>query len=203
VKPAASRRVDGAGLCPGISSGIVSPAGVHIAAAEPVSAPDYHFVARPHRRVNLASRRRIGGAGGRPTIRAGIVSPASVEEIGRASTKISTSPDNHLTASPHCRVTLSCRGRVNPSARGYPTIHAGTVSSAGVQTNEEGTFSTPDYHFIAGPDRRVLESAIGRVGGAGGRPTIRAGIVSPAGVQNGAVVKSAQMIISLPVQTAL
>ena len=43
---------------------------------------------------------------------------------------------------------------------------------------------TPDDHFAAGPDCRVIVSADGRVGGAGGRPTVGAGIVSPAGVQD-------------------
>ena len=77
MKRAASRRVAGAGRCPGISSGIVSPAGVQIA-AEPLAAPDYHFVAGPHCRMNLTTSRRVGGAGGRPTIRAGIVSSAGI-----------------------------------------------------------------------------------------------------------------------------
>ena len=45
------------------------------------------------------------------------------------------------------------------------------------------SYTTPDDHFTAGPDCRVIDSARGRVGGAGGCPTIRAGIVSPASVQ--------------------
>ena len=48
--------------------------------------------------------------------------------------------------------------------------------------------STPDDHFSAGPDRRVLVSSIRRVGGAGGRPTVRAGIVSSAGVKNEGII---------------
>ena len=74
------------GRCPGISSGIVSPAGVQIA-AEAFSTPDYHFVARPHCRVKLATRRRARGAGGRPTIRAGIVSSPGVQIIGEVSSR--------------------------------------------------------------------------------------------------------------------
>ena len=50
--------------------------------------------------------------------------------------------------------------------------------------------STPDDHFTAGPHCCVIESASGRVGGAGGCPTIRAGIVSPAGVQIRCAIKS-------------
>src|ERR1051326_1009624 len=170
VKRSASSRVGVASGYPTIGRGIVSPAGVQIG-GEPVSTPDYHLCARPHCRVKPEINGRIGGAGGHPAIGAGIVSPASVEVLGRPSAIISTSPDNHFTPSPHCGVTLSCRRRVI-GARAYPSIRAGIVSSAGVQTNEEGTFSAPDDHFTAGPDRRVLESASGRVGGAGGCPAI-------------------------------
>ena len=63
--------------------------------------------------------------------------------------------------------------------------------------------STPDDHFTAGPDCRVMVSGRGRVGGAGGCPTIRAGIVSPAGVQIAVTSTPPQTIISLPVQTAV
>src|SRR5882724_1305977 len=181
VRPAASRRVDGNGRCPHISSGIVSPAGVQIA-TEPLAAPDYHFVAGPHCRVNLATNGRINGAGRCPTIRAGIVSPASVEVLGRASPLINTSPDNHFTASPHCRVTFSCGGRV-ASPRADPTICDGIVSSAGVHIIV-AICSAPDDHFTAGPDRRLLESTRRRVGGAGSRPTVGVGIISPTCVEN-------------------
>jgi hypothetical protein len=103
VKRSPRGRVAGAGRCPGISSGIVSPTGVQ-KAGEPVAAPGYHFVAGPDGRVKLASNGRIGGAGCRPTIGAWVVPPASVEVIGRASTIISTSPDNPF----HCQSTPPC-----------------------------------------------------------------------------------------------
>ena len=43
--------------------------------------------------------------------------------------------------------------------------------------------STPDNHFAASPDCRVLPSSQRPHGGAGGCPTVGAGIVSAAGVQ--------------------
>src|SRR2546423_14348065 len=110
MTPATRRPVDVPGRSPLISSGFVSPAGVQIA-AEPLSAPDYHFVAGPHCRMNLTTSRRVGGAGGRPTIRAGIVSSTGVEVLGRASPLLNNFPANHFTASPHCPVTLACSGR--------------------------------------------------------------------------------------------
>ena len=42
-------------------------------------------------------------------------------------------PDDHFTAGPDCRVTLSASGRVG-RAGGCPAIRAGIVSPAGVQT---------------------------------------------------------------------
>ncbi len=62
--------------------------------------------------------------------------------------------------------------------------------------------SAPDDHFTAGPHCRVIDSRIGRVGGAGGCPTVRAGIISAAGVQSRAD-DPPQTIISLPVHTAV
>ena len=91
-----------------------------------------------------------------------------------------SAPDDHFAAGPDCRVTISASGRVG-GAGGCPTIRAGIVSPAGVQT-AAAVKSAPDDHFAAGPHCRVTDSGSGRVGGAGGCPTIRAGIVSPAGV---------------------
>ena len=95
---------------------------------------------------------------------------------------INSAPDDHFTAGPDCRVTVSGSGRVG-RAGGCPTIRAGIISPAGVQSSRL-SISTPDDHFTAGPDCRVTVSARGRVSGAGGCPTIRAGIVSPASVQS-------------------
>ena len=103
------------------------------------------------------------------------ISPAGVQIVDVIST-----PDDHFTAGPDCRVSLSGRGHVG-GARGCPTVRAGIVSPAGVKIGVVIT-ATPDDHFTAGPDRGVKGSGSGRVGGAGGYPTIRAGIVSPAGV---------------------
>src|SRR5262249_12594714 len=60
-------RVDGAGGCPTVGAGIVSPAGVKIAATVP-TAPDDHFAAGPRFRVHLSAIRRIVCGGSFPTI---------------------------------------------------------------------------------------------------------------------------------------
>ena len=75
-------RVGSAGGCPTVGAGIVSPAGVQVAAvANP--APDDHFTAGPYCRVTLSACRGVDHAGGRPTVRAGIVSPAGVQSSRR------------------------------------------------------------------------------------------------------------------------
>ena len=73
---------------------------------------------------------RVSGAGGSPTIRARIVSPASVI----AKCLHDSTPNDHFTAGPDCRVTGSGSGRVG-GAGGCPTIRAGIVSPAGVQSS--------------------------------------------------------------------
>src|SRR4029453_13126633 len=92
-----------------------------------------------------------------------------------------SSPDDHFTASPHCRVLGSWEGRVG-RAGGPPTVRARVVSAPGVEIID-AIVSAPNYHFTASPDSCVPVSAGGRVGRASGRPTIRAGVISPAGVQ--------------------
>ena len=73
-----SGRVGGAGGCPTVGAGIVSPAGVQ--KMLPLdSAPDDHFAAGPDCRVSVSGSGRVGGAGGCPTVGAGIVSSAGVK----------------------------------------------------------------------------------------------------------------------------
>src|SRR5260370_4935512 len=86
------------------------------------------------------------------------VSPAGI----KIADAISSTPDDHFTTGPHCRVKLSAGGRVG-GASGCPTVRAGIVSPARVQLAAP-TNSTPDDHFTAAPDCRVTESASGRVG---------------------------------------
>ena len=67
------------------------------------------------------------------------------------------------------------------------------------------TFAPPDNHLAASPDCRMRFSRNRRTKGGGGCPTISAGIVSPARVQIASPkpFDPPQMIISLPVQTAV
>ena len=69
VTGSGSGRVGGAGGCPTIRAGIVSPAGVQIT-ADIISSPDDHFTASPHGCVIASASRRVDSARGCPTIRA-------------------------------------------------------------------------------------------------------------------------------------
>ena len=99
VNASGSGRVGGAGGCPTIRAGIVSPAGVR-RRWRPSSAPDDHFTAGPDCRVTVSGSGRVGGAGGCPTIRAGIVSPAGVQ----IAVAIAIRPRRSF----HCRSRLPC-----------------------------------------------------------------------------------------------
>src|SRR5262249_47668140 len=89
-------RVGDAGRRPTVGAGIVSAAGVQIAAAI-ISAPDDHLTAGPDRRILLPTLWRVRGAGCCATVGARIVSRAGVQ-IGR--TASTPTPDDHLTAGP-------------------------------------------------------------------------------------------------------
>ena len=122
--------------------------------------------------------------------------------VFKISSRLVSTPDDHFTAGPDCRVTDSAQWARWwcwwPS--NYPCRDC---ISRRCSSNGHDIISAPDDHFTAGPDCRVTVSASGRVGGAGGCPTIRAGIVSPAGVQSTPESVPPQTIISLPVQTAV
>ena len=83
VKGSGSGRVGGGGRCPAIGAGIVSPAGVQIAALLSIPPQTIISAAGPHCRVTASGDGRIGGAGGCPTIRAGIISPPVFKKFVR------------------------------------------------------------------------------------------------------------------------
>ena len=118
--------------------------------------------------------RRIGGASRHPSICTGIVLTARVEI-----TIITTTPDDHFAASPHCGMPVSPRGGIG-NAGICPTVRNGIIFAATVKKAKRATEpipSTPDNHFAAGPDCRVAGSGIRRIGSSGRCPGIRAGIV--------------------------
>ena len=176
VSVSAGGRVGGAGGCPTIRAGIVSPAGVQKIVAI-ISAPDDHFTAGPDCRVSSSASGRVGGAGGRPTIGAGIVSAAGVQRA------VPSYPPQTIISLPvHTAVWRIVRAEgAFVGAGGRPTIRARIVSPAGVQV--ELPHTPPDDHFTARPHCRVDQIGSGRVGRACSCPTVRAGIVSPAGVR--------------------
>src|SRR5262249_57802953 len=94
---------------------------------------------------------------------------------------IKSTPDDHFTASPYCRVNGSGSGWVG-RAGGRPTIRAGIVPPAAVEIRA-AIPATPDDHFTPSPHCRVSAACNRRVGVAGSYPAIGAGIVSPAGLQ--------------------
>ena len=97
-----------------------------------------------------------------------------------------STPDDHFAAGPYRNVILSGKGGIRGTSR-YPTVRARVISPACVKIDRRiAADPSPDYHFAAGPHRRVRFSWGGGVGGAGSHPTIAGRIVSAASV---AIVK--------------
>jgi hypothetical protein len=115
----------------------VSAPGVQCVGDAIDSAPDDHFAASPHYRMQPSLRRRACRAGTHPTIEIGIVSAAAIEQIGVVPT-----PDDHVASGPNCRVRRSGIRRIG-SAGGCPAVRAGIVSSASVQSDKIFIFSAP------------------------------------------------------------
>jgi hypothetical protein len=110
------------------------------------------------------------------------ISPTSVQIIEDAGP---STPYDHLTASPDCRMVFSSNGCIG-GADGCPAITAGIVSAASVQKAAGAISSAPDDHLTSSPNRRVKRSPDRRIGSAGDCPAICAGIVSPASVKKAA-----------------
>ena len=108
----------------------------------------------------------IGGASSGPAVRDRIVSSAGVELVN----DITSTPDDHFSASPNSCVAGSRRWCVDCSRR-CPAVGAGIVSSACVELVSEIS-SAPNDHFSAGPHCGVIESIRGRVRAASGCPGI-------------------------------
>ena len=108
----------------------------------------------------------------------GLYLAAGVENNG----VLGSTPDNHFTAGPHCRVKVSGSRRVD-DAGGCPTIGAQDCICRRYSKTLEPSDPPQTIISSASPDCRVIGSDRRRVGGAGGCPTIRARIVSPASVQ--------------------
>ncbi len=128
--------------------------------------------------MGVPGSRCIGGAGRYPTICAGVVSPAGIQ-IPRGAIK--STPDDHFTSGPDCRVPRSGKRSVC-RAGGCPAIRGWIISAASVQLIL--VFVTaPDDHFTASPHCCVSFSAIRRISRAGSCPAIRTRIVSRTRVQ--------------------
>ncbi len=180
MKLSGSGREGVVGLCPSVCARIVSLGGVKINAVV-TTTPDDHFAAGPHGRLTASGRGRVGACPSPTVVGAGrrwrhAVSPTGVQRAAL----ISSAPDDHFIASPHCCGNGSA-GRRAGSADGCPTVGNGIISSTGVQIGKAAVISTPDDHFAAGPHCRVTGSAIEAE--AGGCPTVGNGIISPAAVQ--------------------
>src|SRR5882724_6754246 len=119
--PSCGRRIHGAGRCPTVSAGIVSPASIKVAiTATPFSAPDDHLATSLDRRVLIPCGRCIGGAGRCPTVGYRIVSAACVQLV----IKVEPAPDNDLAASPHCGLSLACLGGIHSCCGGPSVVYA-------------------------------------------------------------------------------
>ena len=160
------------GIDPAIRTRIVSAAGVSVAGV--ITAPNNHFAPCPNGRLRPSGRGRVRRAGSCPTVRDRVVPSTRVRAAGGI--RFST-PDDHLSSRPYCRVKISPIGGVIGGGSG-PSICVGVVSPASVQVNEPA----PDDHVTTGPDRGVILSAIRRISRAGSRPAIGARVIPAAGV---------------------
>ena len=183
VTASGSGRVGGAGGCPTIRAGIVSPAGVQRACQ----------LIRPTRSFHCQSRLPCDlRAAGALVVLVAVqlfVPGLYLPPVFNSRTHCQIHPRRSF----HCQSRLpcarSCIGRVG-GAGGCPTIGARIVSPARIQI-AAASHLRPRRSFHCRSTLRCDLSGRGRVSRAGGYPTIGAGIVSPAGVRVAHVSKSA------------
>ncbi len=192
-------RVGGAGGCPTVGAGIISPAGVQKRQPLVNSAPDDHFTAGPHCRVtSSAQRARWSVLVAVQLSVLGLYLPP-VFEIA----DVVSAPDDHFTAGPDCRVIVSGSGRVG-GAGGCPTVRARIVSPAGVQIVAV-TIIRPRRSFHC--RSRLPCEGIGPEGALAVLVAVQLSVLGlylpPVFNQPRTLSSPPQTIISLPVQTAV
>ena len=113
---------------------------------------------------------------------------------------ISSTPDDHFTAGPDCRVKARAAGALVVLVAVQLSV-LGIVSPAGVQV--AGAYPAPDDHFAAGPDCRVIYSAAGALVVLVAVQLSVPGLYLPPVFRAFELSVPPQTIISLPVQTAV
>ena len=152
VRGSGQRCIGSRGDSPTVQGGIVSSTGVEIADVV-VAAPGDHFTAGPDPGVTGSGRGRTGEARSHPAIIYRVVPAARIRDV---ECFIDAAPDNHFATRPYCHESIPARPYIHEAGRS-PSVGGRIVSRAGVQIVRPIT-STPDYHFTAGPQRRVAES---------------------------------------------
>src|SRR6266508_6076677 len=99
--------------------------------------------------MRLSPDRRVGDAGVQPNVGGRTIPSARIH----VADSIISTPDNHLTISPNCRMPSSTIRRVG-QAGSCPAIGIGVVLPTAIQSLEEST-AAPDDHFSASPHRRM------------------------------------------------
>src|SRR5439155_146070 len=153
VTRSGNRRIGGPGRYPKINIGIVPAAAVERDITCPT--PDDHVASGPDCCVTRSGIRRVANASGCPRVRAGVVSATGIKKEIDSIPR--SAPDDHFAARPDSGVRKPGARHVG-SAGGCPTIRAEIVSPAGVQSWTTEVGATPDNHFTAGPNCRVIYS---------------------------------------------
>ena len=177
-KKSARGRVGRAGGCPTIGAGIVSPAAVHI---DDVPTPPQTIISLPVHTA-VCTVRASGALVVLVATQLSLIGLYLPPVLRTGHDAISSAPNDHFTACPHCRVTDSAIRRVG-CVSGCPTIRHGIVPAAVVKKVDGIVKPAPDNHFATAPHCSVTHSRRGSVA-SGSCPTIGAGIVSPARVEH-------------------
>ena len=168
-------RIDSARSQPGVCDRIVSTAGVEIIRACRIATPNDHFTSTPYCGLRHSAIWRVDSARCHPSIQLGIVPTAGVQVVGKPIEKI-PSPNDHFTASPHCRVDRPATRRIG-CARSGPAIHNRIVSTPRLIEK-----TVPNNHLATRPNCRMRISWARCTSSRGSGPTVCSGIVSPAGI---------------------
>jgi hypothetical protein len=169
-------RIDSARSQPDVCDRIVSTAGIEVIRALRIATPNNHLTSTPECGVRRSAIRRVGTGGCHPTIQLGIVPTAAVQVVRNPIEEI-PSPNDHFTASPHCRVDSPATRRIG-CACSSPAIHNRIIFTPGLIKK-----TVPNDHLATRPNCRMRISGTGGTNRRCSGPTVCSGIVSSAGIQ--------------------
>jgi hypothetical protein len=168
------RRVGHASCYPTVNGGSISTASIGLTKVS-TSTPDDHLITSPYCRMTGSPIGCIESVSSGPNVRNWIVFATRIQRPVAIA-----APYNHFTTGPYCCVRESGSRYIIGASR-RPSVRTWIVFATGMRSSEF-VISSPNYHFVATPYRRVIDSCGWRIARVDARPNTCSRIISSSSI---------------------